>query len=224
MLKYLKKWKYLNKTNRFNFGAIIFMQLAFIFAFLLAIYEKDWLNGFLALVALVIVWLPSIIERNYKIHFPLEFGFILNLFIYSSIFLGELRGYYTSYWWWDIVLHTGSGIAIGFIGFLILYSLYRTEKVKIPPSLIALFAFCFSLALGIIWEIFEFFMDNIFGFNMQKSGLRDTMWDLIVDAGGSLLVALSGYFYIKNKGKNSNIFKKYVNIYFDENPYSSNKK
>jgi hypothetical protein len=40
-------------------------------------------------------------------------------------------------------------------------------------------------------------MDSLFGLNMQKSGLRDTMWDLIVDALGALVVSILGYLYLK---------------------------
>jgi hypothetical protein len=44
----------------------------------------------------------------------------------------------------------------------------------------------FAVAVGAVWEIFDFSMDEPFGTDMQKamfgdpSGLTDTMWDLIV--------------------------------------------
>jgi len=47
-------------------------------------------------------------------------------------------------------------------------------------------------SIGALWEVFEFGMDQIFGMNMQKSGLVDTMGDLIVDAIGAGLAAMSG--------------------------------
>lgn len=49
------------------------------------------------------------------------------------------------------------------------------------------------MAIGGIWEIFEFAMDQVFGMNMQKSGLIDPMWDLIVDALGPLFSVTTGY-------------------------------
>jgi hypothetical protein len=48
-----------------------------------------------------------------------------------------------------------------------------------------------------MWEIFEFAMDQAFGLNMQKSGLPDTMLDLIVDTLGAGIGALAGFFYLK---------------------------
>jgi hypothetical protein len=47
---------------------------------------------------------------------------------------------------------------------------------------VALYALCFSQAIGALWEIFEFAMDRFFGLTMQKpmfddrSGLTDMMW------------------------------------------------
>lgn len=49
-----------------------------------------------------------------------------------------------------------------------------------------------------MWEIFEFAMDSFFGLNLQKSGLVDTMWDLIVDTLGAGLIAWLGYLWIHN--------------------------
>ena len=75
-----------------------------------------------------------------------------------------------------------------------------------------LFAFCFSVALGSIWEIYEFAADGLVGMNMQKfmladgtllvghAALADTMKDIIVDVLGSLLASVIGYFSIRKGG------------------------
>ncbi|MEX0916905.1 MAG: hypothetical protein WDZ90_00030 [Candidatus Paceibacterota bacterium] len=183
-------------------------------AFFLALYERSWLTAFITFLALGIVFSPYILGRNMQVHVPLEFELLLNIFIYSSIFLGEVRGFYTKFLWWDIVLHVGSGIALGFLGFLLLFSLYQSGRLDMKPSLIAFFSFCFALALGALWEIFEFMMDSLFGFNMQKGGLVDTMWDLIVDALGAFVVALSGYFYLRYKWRGIGLLDYHLNAYF----------
>ncbi len=46
-------------------------------------------------------------------------------------------------------------------------------------------AFSFAVSIGTLWEVFEFGMDILFGLSMQKSGVIDTMDDLIVDAIGA---------------------------------------
>ncbi|WP_456390486.1 hypothetical protein [Profundibacter sp.] len=42
-------------------------------------------------------------------------------------------------------------------------------------------------------------MDQLFGLAMQKSGLMDTMWDLIVDIIGAAIGAASGFGYLKGR-------------------------
>jgi uncharacterized membrane protein YjdF len=176
-----------------------FLRFTLLVAVGFAIFEKSWLNAFISLTILLLTYVPTFFEEKTKIQLPNELEFVAIVFIYASLFLGEVRGYYTRFWWWDVVLHGTSAIAIGFIGFLIMYILYTRHSVVMSPFLVALFSFCFAVAIGAVWEIFEFGMDQIFGLNMQKSGLVDTMWDLIVDSIGALIIAVAGYFYLKGR-------------------------
>ena len=77
--------------------------------------------------------------------------------------------------------------------------LFEGDKFAAPPSAIAFITFCVAMTMGAIWEVFEFFMDQSFGLNMQKSGLLDTMWDLIVNTIGAALGATAGFFYLKRR-------------------------
>lgn len=201
-----------------------------IIAVLLGFYEKNWMVIFVSSLTLFLTFLPLIIKRRYEINLPPELEIIIIIFLYASIFLGEVHGYYTRFWWWDSVLHFFSGMALGFAGFLILYILYKKEKLKASPLTIAIFAFCFALALGALWEIFEFGMDSFFGLDMQRSrnlenvygecdtrlGVIDTMVDLILDAIGALIASIAGYFYLKRGG--FFIFDRFVKSFEKENP------
>ena len=162
-------------SNRVYLVITNLIRLFIIIALVGAVLEKDWTILFISILVLALTFLPSLIEKNYKIHLPVEFELVIIIFIYASLFLGEVKSYYTIFWWWDLILHAGSGIAFGFIGFLILYVLYKSGKIKANPSTIAMFSFSFGLAIGTMWEIFEFTLDNSLGINLQKSGLKDTM-------------------------------------------------
>ena len=75
--------------------------------------------------------------------------------------------------------------------------------VSMSPAFVALFTFCFALALDVLWEIYEFTVDALFQTNMQKyaleggealtgqAALQDTMGDLIVDFIGALAIAIA---------------------------------
>jgi uncharacterized membrane protein YjdF len=209
-------------TEKIQFSIYIIVQMSFVVALFMAIFERAWLTVFVSIAALVAVRLPSILARNIRVYLPVEFLFLLAVFIYGSFFLGEIHGFYTLFWWWDVVLHASSGLALGFIGFLILYSLHRENRLSMSPALLAFFSFTFALALGALWEIFEFSMDSLLGFNMQKtmlgdtSGLTDTMWDMIANTAGALIASTTGYLYLRRK-KGVGIFEFYLSVYFERN-------
>ncbi|MDD4878494.1 MAG: hypothetical protein PHO02_05665 [Candidatus Nanoarchaeia archaeon] len=185
-------------------------RLLFIAAALVSAYHWDLMNLALSVIALFLTFLPGIISKKLNAIYPLEFEIILLLFIYASMYLGEIKMYYLKFWWWDIMLHSFSGLIISVIGFSLVYILNKEQsiEIKLSPKFIALFAFCFALAIGALWEIFEFSMDSFFRLNMQKSGLVDTMWDLIVDAASALVVCTIGYFYMIGKVKFIRRFEK----------------
>ena len=60
-------------------------------------------------------------------------------------------------------------------------------------------SFCLAMTVGVLWEIFEYAMDSLFGLQMMKSGLPDTMGDLVVDAVGAALAALAGVVYLLDR-------------------------
>jgi hypothetical protein len=86
---------------------------------------------------------------------------------------------------------------MGLIGFLLVYIFYSTRRIRMAPLYVALVSFGFAVTIGTLWEIFEFTMDWLVNSNMQKSGLVDTMTDLMMDALGALLAALLGYRYTR---------------------------
>jgi len=192
------------------------LRFTILLAIIGSIINSNWMTLFVSSLALVLTFLPVIIERNMKIDLPAEFEILIILFIYASLFLGEIHKYYTLFWWWDIILHIGSGIALGFLGFLLMFMLYEENKIRAKPVTIVLFSFCFALAAGAMWEIFEFSIDNIFGQDMQKSGLVDTMWDLIVDAGGALFTSIIGFIYLK--GGKTRLFDRFLKRFIEKNP------
>ena len=155
--------------------------------------------AFIALVTLGLSMAPIFVARWAEITVPPSFMLAVVMFVGGTVFLGEVFDFYNKFWWWDIVMHGGSAIAFGLTGFVLVFMMFQGDRYAAPPSAMALFAFCFAMAIGALWEIFEFAMDRGFGTNMQKSGLTDTMGDLIVDMGGALVGAGVGYAYMRGQ-------------------------
>lgn len=211
---YLKMFNDLSKVDRLQLVVSGLIKLSLVGALSYALVQAEWTTAFVAVATLAAALLPWYLARSYRFYIPVGFELIIVLFVYATLFLGEVHGFYTRFWWWDAVLHVGSGMAFGFIGFLILYSLHRNGRFQAHPSLIAFFSFSVALAVGSLWEVFEFGMDTLFGFNMQRSGLRDTMWDIIVNTTGAALAALSGYAFLRYRLQGLGIFRYYLESYF----------
>lgn len=206
------------------------LQAILVFEVIVAAWKHQWLTAAITIGIVIITLGPFFLRKFFRVFIPPEFVLFAIVFIFASLFLGEIHGYYTRFWWWDIALHSGSGFLLGIIGFLLVHVLNETEDIGVhmKPGFVAFFAFMFAVGIGTLWEIFEFSMDSIFGTNMQKemlgdtSGLTDTMWDLIVDALGALLITVLGYSYIK-AARNESFLERWIQAFIKNNPQLFNR-
>jgi uncharacterized membrane protein len=153
---------------------------------------------FSAFLAGGVLMLP-VLFRKISLRLPAEIQLSAVLFAFTTLFLGEVQDYYERYWWWDLVIHFSSGLLLGVFGLMMVYMLNdrRTVELEMRTAFVASFAFFFAIAVGAIWEVFEFAVDQSFGTAMQKprpgdpSGLTDTMWDMSVNIAGAAVISLS---------------------------------
>lgn len=200
------------------------LQAIMALEFAATLYEQQWFTAFLVFVIITLTLAPAALGHRLRVNIPSEFQLLAVVFVFASLFLGEIHSYYDRIWWWDIALHATSGLLLGIVGFLLVYLLNKSEHVQIHlrPHFVALFAFVFAVAVGALWEIFEFTMDNTFGTRMQKpmlgdpSGLTDTMWDLIVDTVGAAAISLFGWWYTR-RGERSFV-EVWIRRFIEHNP------
>ncbi|HEX2982849.1 MAG TPA: hypothetical protein VHO28_04820, partial [Ignavibacteriales bacterium] len=155
--------------------------------------------------------------KNRNIHLPRILEVIIIIYIYAGIFLSARWNLYYKFIWWDMLLHTFSGMLLAFLGFLAIYKINMKYSMDISPLLAAAFAFGFSMSANVFFEIYEFSIDVIFGTALQSwdlsekmleigkpyqgSGLRDTMSDFICDTTGAALMSVFCFFLYKNEKK-----------------------
>jgi hypothetical protein len=176
------------------------IRITFILAILGDLITFRWLHLFTSSLALLSTYFPTIFSEKKLVYLFSDLQIVMIVFIFSSLYLGELNNFYARFWWWDTMLHTFSGITLGFFAFILIYILNENEKIDVilSSAFIAVFAVSFAVSVGVFWEVFEFAMDSFFAMNMQKSGLVDTMWDLIADCIGAGIAGLYGYLYLKD--------------------------
>ena len=163
--------------------------------FLTGAFSVTFVAAGTLLLSLVPIW----VGEKIGVALPTAFVSAIAAFLCATLVLGEVGDFYERYWWWDVVLHGGSAVAFGLVGSLLMLMLVKGNRLTAAPFTVAFFAFCFAVTIGALWEIWEFMLDQVFGLNTQKSGLVDTMWDLIVDAIGALIGAGAGWAYLKGR-------------------------
>lgn len=200
---------------------------------LIAMYIKNWVTNdhsqdFLIILTFVMTYYPSLLEKHFGVYLPNGLQIVITLFIFAAQVLGEMNDFYTTFSWWDLMLHMISGIVLGLIGFLFVYILNEkgVANVNLSPVFVIIFAFCFAITIGVFWEFFEYGADRLFGYNMQRfrlpgeDGLVDTMNDLIVDAVGAGIACFGGWLYMKKQ--HDTLFNSYFDKWFM--PQEKNKK
>ncbi len=218
----------LERSMRYVFIALSAMAVIY------NLFTRQWEVFFSAVLTLILFILPSLLVKRSKIKVPAVFQIIVLLFIFASMYLGEIHKYFYRYAWWDTMLHANSAIMLAYIGFLLIFTLNRDKRlyVHLSPFFMALFSFCFALAVGSLWEIFEFATDVVFGANMQKArdleeiygvfdtrlGVIDTMRDLIVDAIGALIVSVTGYIHMTHRKDANSVFWAMQKEFVETNP------
>ena len=176
------------------------------------------------LLGIVVIHVPMLFSRQFKVELPTPLYVMYIVFLYAAISLGEVRSFYYKVPHWDSILHAFSSMMTGCLGFMLVALLNRNEhaKLSLSPFFVAMFAFCFALTVGAVWEVYEFSSDLILGTNMQKfitadgtvligqQAISDTMKDIIIDALGALIASVAGYFSLRSgKGWASDMIETY---------------
>jgi hypothetical protein len=179
------------------YGMRLFVAGSFVF-FLI---DGDWEYAFYTFLIFLVMALPSFLKQRYRFYLPFELDLAVVAFVFLTLFLGSLNDFYVKYHWWDDMLHFQSGLLVGLLGFFLVYVLnsHHTSKLTMSPFFVAVFAFNFALAIGVLWEIYEFVVDLTLGYNMQEGGWPDTMGDLIANTIGALIVTSIGYVWMRRR-------------------------
>ena len=134
------------------------------------------------ILTLLLLLLPCFLEGALKVNIPPLFEIIIYCFIFSANILGELAHFYAHIPIWDTLLHTLNGFLFAAVGFSAVDLLNRNSKnVKLSPLYLTLVAFCVSMTVGVLWEFFECGMDLLFGTDMQKDFIVNTIHSCELD-------------------------------------------
>ena len=166
------------REHKSSFLVYVTLRLLVILMMILQIFNRNYENVFLCVLTLVLLLIPSLIQINLKIELPTALEITILVFVFAAEILGEIQSYYIKFPFWDTVLHTINGFLMAAIGFALVDILNRSKKFSIQLSIVA---FCFSMTIGVIWEFFEYGMDQFFGLDMQKDTVIQGFSSVLLD-------------------------------------------
>ena len=175
------------------------------------------------LAMLFVLRIPAFIQEIYHFKIPYLLDFVLITFAFSGFILGDVFNFYARIPYWDSVLHAFTGAVIAYVGFIVIEYLDKefTIPLSVSPLFMSLIVVSVALAIGAIWEIGEYTVDDIFHTNNQQymestrstlydendiplqghDALNDTMKDLMLDLAGAIGVACIEYRKLEKKQK-----------------------
>ena len=186
-LKNMGKAMYMElREHKSSFVVYFVLRLLVIVMMVLQLLNRNYENVFLCALTLLLLVIPSFVQVTFKVELPTTLENIILLFIFAAEILGEISEFYLMFPFWDTVLHTMNGFLAAAIGFSLVDLLNRSERTvfNLSPLFTAIVAFCFSMTIGVLWEFFEFGMDLIGGYDMQKDTVIHMIRSVTLDPAG----------------------------------------
>lgn len=160
-----------------------------------SILDGNLYRTLIRLSVILVVFLPSIMRKVWKVQISEASEIIYIIFIFIAHFLGSIINLYNKIYWYDNFTHFLSGIVISFFALelLVRFKKYHSKHIIFN----ALFIISIGFMIAGLWEYFEFISDKLFGKDAQNAlttGVDDTMMDMILATLGSILFILSYLF------------------------------
>jgi hypothetical protein len=180
---YIKAIKMELREHKSSFIVFSVMRTLIIAIMVHQLFEGSYENVYLCLLTLMLLFLPSVVQVQFKIEIPPTLEIVIFCFIFAAEILGTLNSFYSIIPFWDTMLHTINGFLAAAIGFSLVWLLNDSEKQKInlSPIYLCLVAFCFSMTIGVLWEFSEFTMDSLFGMDTQRDTIVLTINSRLLD-------------------------------------------
>ncbi len=126
--------------------------------------------------------------------------YLIYTFIVMAMYGGSIIGFYTIIPMYDKLLHLISGVIIAIMGYILFLYLNKVDERDIKNQYMGIiFSILVSISAAAVWEIWEFTIDQLFGFLSQNNSLVDTMIDIICGTVMGIITNIPIYLNIKGK-------------------------
>lgn len=189
----------MTKAGKLTVAIAVILETLLLVHGLMALWQKQWPDLGLSALSMAVLLLPCLLHYlASRAHLKLPPGFVVAgvIFIFLAQYLGEIKKFYQTFWWWDLLLHGLFGVlAVLFALYMLQSNLKKQDQLSEArfTLFLALLSLCFAMACSALWEMFEYMGDMVFPVKMVKGGLEDTISDLFSGSLTALLTA-GGYY------------------------------
>ena len=165
------------REHKSSFIVFYILRALVIVTLVRQIFLHNYEGAFFCVLTIALLYVPSWVQVRLRIELPPPLEITILCFIFAAEILGEVNAFYVNVPNWDTMLHTINGF-------------------------LAMVAFCFSMAIGVLWEFFEFGMDWFFHSDMQRDTVVNAIYSASLDPTRSnRVVAVKGIYDVVINGE-----------------------
>ncbi|MFV0249422.1 MAG: hypothetical protein ACK5HP_00045 [Bacilli bacterium] len=174
--------KVYENSSKISIRVYVILRIAIIVCLVRELFLQNYNNALLCVLSLILFLIPIFIKDKFKINMPTAIETTIFCFIFSAEILGEISNFYGNIYIWDSILHTINGFLCAAVGFNLINLLNNKIKdLSLTPLFVAIFAFCFSMTIGVCWEFIEFSLDKYIFADSQKDRIVQTISTVELD-------------------------------------------
>lgn len=176
-----RRWKRLRAECRPLTIYHIMLRAAVACMALWKLSQGRWGSVGLCMLTLALCDIPSLVEDVLKLKVEAPVDIVATLFAVSANVFGEILGFYLRFPWWDVMLHVIWGFLAGLLGCAFAEASQRS-RLRTPAAVLT--ALGFAALSGVLWEFFEFAMDAVFVWDMQKDAWLSSVNSVLLNPYG----------------------------------------
>ena len=185
------RWKTMSRAvgmeireHKSSFAVYVVLRMLVLAMAILQFFNGDYENVFLCILTLLLLLAPAFIQVQFRIELPSVLEVIVLVFVFSAEILGEISSFYEIFPFWvhgvaydERLPRCGDRLLAGRPAQPV-----RPGEVRAfaPVSGDRVLLLLHDLSV-VIWEFFEFGMDQLFGFDMQKDAIVHSISSVMLD-------------------------------------------
>lgn len=165
--------KVLNKICRMIF---YILEILIIISLIKQVMLKNYDYVGICFATFLLMLLPNLIAIKSNIVIPESLKILFYLFLAGI--LGEVWHFYIYFKNYDIIIHVLSGFISMALGLFLIMFLFKIKNIS---KAVILFSICFSITMGLFWELVEYSTDKYIYTDHQKDTYLNTISSINLD-------------------------------------------